>query len=82
MCDPYSHLPSVLERVYANLSLQQEVQPGHTILVLSIIAAATYSWAPSDGVNGVFSSPSDANEQVSLWITAAEDVLEATSRKT
>ncbi|CAH0038210.1 unnamed protein product [Clonostachys rhizophaga] len=75
------HLPSILERVYANLSLQQEVQPGHFIRVLRIIAAATYSWAQSDGVNGAFSSLSDANEQVSLWITAAEDVVEATSRR-
>ncbi|CAG9993963.1 unnamed protein product, partial [Clonostachys byssicola] len=64
-----------------NPSGKQEVQPGHLILVLSIIAAATQSWAPSDDVNRVFSSPSEANEQVSLWINAAEDVLEATSRR-
>lgn len=56
------HLPSIHERVYANLSLQQEVQPGQVILALGIIAVATHSWAPGDGVNGIFSSLSEANE--------------------
>lgn len=73
-------LPSVLEQVYADLNQQRQIQSGQIILLLSIFAAATYSWVQSDCAYGLFSTSAEANDQAALWIKAAEDVLDFACR--
>ncbi|KAL2259473.1 hypothetical protein VTK26DRAFT_6842 [Humicola hyalothermophila] len=74
-------LPAAIDAVYRWIGGQeprQPVQPGHLVLLLSIIACATHVWAPHDQVGGdsaLFASSAQANAQTPLWIKAAHDVL-------
>lgn len=73
-------LPSMLEQVYADLNQKRPIKSGQIILLLSIFAAATYSWVESDCSSGLFTTSTEANDQVSLWTKAGEDVLDVASR--
>ncbi|KAF2092866.1 hypothetical protein NA57DRAFT_69468 [Rhizodiscina lignyota] len=73
-------LPSVLEQAYADLNQQRQIQSGQVILLLSIFAAATHAWVQSDCAYGLFPTSAEANDQASLWIKAAEDVLDIACR--
>lgn len=73
-------LPSLLDQVYADLSEQRQVQSGRIVLLLSLFAAATHSWVQYDCAYGLYSTSSEANEQTSLWIATAEDVLDIACR--
>jgi hypothetical protein len=75
-------LPAVLKQVYTDLNQQRETQLGRVIFLLSIFAISTYSWLQKDCACGLFSTYTDANNQVSLWVKAAEDVLDIASRPT
>ncbi|RYP81236.1 hypothetical protein DL769_002066 [Monosporascus sp. CRB-8-3] len=73
-------LPAVIDDVYRQIGGQEPIKPGHLVLLLSIVASATYVWAPHDGVgreDSLFSSSAQANAQTPLWIKATHDVLNA-----
>jgi hypothetical protein len=68
-------LPSIVQEVYAGLNQQDQVKPGHMILLLSIFASSTHSWVQSDCGHGLFSTTDEANHQALLWVKATQDVL-------
>lgn len=78
-------LPTFIDETYHQLSRssggQGQVQLGHVILLLSIIASASQVWTADDCAHGgeapLFSSPAEANLQTSHWIKATHDVLAA-----
>ncbi|GAD96578.1 hypothetical protein NECHADRAFT_47622 [Paecilomyces variotii No. 5] len=63
-----------------SVDIDQIPLSGQVILLLSIFAASTYFWVQNDCAYGLFSTPAVANEQASLWIKAAEDVLDIACR--
>lgn len=68
-------LPTVFEQVYADLDRHCQGRPSQIVLLLSILAAATYSWTQSDASRGLFTTPAEANEQTLHWVRVAEDVI-------
>ena len=73
-------LPRLLDNVYTAVLSLGQVKLGRVILLLSICASATHSWVRANGERGLFSTAAEANEQTSLWVTAAQDVLEIAHR--
>lgn len=73
-------LPAAIDDIYRQIGGQGPIKPGHLVLLLSIVASATFVWAAHDDVDGqapLFSSSAEANAQTPLWIKATQDVLNA-----
>ena len=74
-------LPTVVDRVYERLERQESNEPGDLILLLSIIATATYTWSQDDfGGYGLFANISDAHAQAPFWVKATLEILESAHR--
>ncbi|KAF1999678.1 hypothetical protein P154DRAFT_523214 [Amniculicola lignicola CBS 123094] len=73
-------LPAYVDRVYASLSTDKDIELGQLVLLLSIFASATYSWVAEDCDRGLFASQEDANNQVPSWVEATRDVLDIMHR--
>lgn len=73
-------LPALVDGIYRQIDGQELLKPGHLVLLLSVVASATYVWSPNDDVGRehvLFSSSAQANAQTPLWIRATQTVLNA-----
>ena len=70
-----------MNRVYKDINLKIDINPGHMALLLSIFASATYSWTFLDDAT-LFPNIEDANQQSMAWTKAALDVLHYSRRIT
>lgn len=75
-------LNELATEIYSDLNRQAEVHTGKVLLLLSIVASATYSWTICDCQRGLFSTPSEANKQALSWIKATLDLLDSICRNT
>ncbi|KAJ6028105.1 hypothetical protein N7540_003681 [Penicillium herquei] len=80
------HIPSVksiLDDLYRGLSADDSgsIKLGHVALLLAILASTTFFWTELDMQSPLFSSVTEANEQATLWLKVALDVLEYSRRK-
>jgi len=79
------HIPSLvaaIDETYVSLAHSGQVNPGHIILLLSIIGCSTYSWTEMDVKRDLFSSPAEAHSQSSFWIRSAQEVIDKVHRST
>ena len=77
------HTPSIrtlIDEIYDRLTRQEETHPGDISLLCSIVASATYCWTARDNPF-LFSSLGQANNQSTLWVKAALDLLDYSRRK-
>ncbi|KAJ5544275.1 hypothetical protein N7513_007086 [Penicillium frequentans] len=73
------HTPSVrklLDDLYRNLSHKESVKLGHVSLLLAILASTTFFWTERDMHSPLFSSVKEANQQATIWMKRALEVLE------
>ncbi|KAJ5633691.1 hypothetical protein N7528_001533 [Penicillium herquei] len=80
------HIPSVksiVDDLYGALFAndQGSIKLGHVALLLAILASTTFFWTELDMQSPLFSSVAEANEQATLWLKIALDVLEYSRRK-
>lgn len=71
-------LPSFIDDFYSRITRSEPVNPGSTVLLLSIIASAALVWTPADCVDAedqLFTSSAEATAQSPLWVKATLDVL-------
>jgi hypothetical protein len=74
----HASLTATVANVYEQVNRHEPVNPGHLVLLLSIIASATHVWVPREGVGGghsLFLSSAQANAQTPLWVKATYAVL-------
>ncbi|KAJ5650817.1 uncharacterized protein N7484_004540 [Penicillium longicatenatum] len=73
------HTPSVrklVDELYQNLNHKASVKIGHVSLLLAILASTTFFWTERDMHLPLFSSVKEANEQATIWMKLALEVLE------
>jgi hypothetical protein len=74
----HASLTATVANIYEQVNRHDPVNPGHLILLLSILASATHVWVPREGVGSdqsLFLSAAQANAQTPLWVKAAYSVL-------
>ena len=79
------HVPTLrdtLESLYIHLNDEGQVPPGHVILLLSIMASATYFWTDHDSEGGILATTKEADRQATLWTKATQDLVDACHRST
>ncbi|GAB7338849.1 hypothetical protein MBLNU457_5537t1 [Dothideomycetes sp. NU457] len=79
------HIPSLIaaiDEIYASLAQSGQANPGHIILLLSILGSSTYSWTDMDVKRDLFDSPAEAHSQSSFWIRSAQEVIDTVHRST
>lgn len=79
------HTPSLwamIDDVYVHLNSQAKIKPGRVALLLSILASATSLWTALDADTTAFPTVAETRDLTSLWIKAAEDVLDYAHRTT
>ncbi|KAL6399945.1 hypothetical protein AUP68_17355 [Ilyonectria robusta] len=77
------HAPSLKKMVtliYDSLQMGTQISLGLVVLLLSILAMATYSWTPLDDEKKVFQDFKEANSQTLCWVKAAFNLLEICQR--
>lgn len=73
------HTPSVrrlVDELYQNLNHKGSVKLGHVSLLLAILASTTFFWTERDMHSPLFSSVKEANQQATMWMKHALEVLE------
>ncbi|KAJ5994419.1 hypothetical protein N7451_010143 [Penicillium sp. IBT 35674x] len=73
------HTPSVrklLDELYQDLSHKEPVKLGHVSLLLAILASTTFFWTERDILSPLFTSVKEANQQATIWMKRALEVLE------
>lgn len=79
------HIPSLIaaiDEIYTSLAQSGQAEPGHIILLLSILGSSTYSWTEMDLKRNLFDPPAQAHSQSSFWIRSAQEVIDTVQRST
>jgi hypothetical protein len=73
------HVPSLrqlVDDIYIQLRQHTTPDKGKIILLLSIIASATFYWHCHDNRRKLFSTPAEANAQTTSWVRTTIDLLD------